>query len=690
MTDEDPSKYNLHLAVWDDNIDMLQYLLLQPSIVSSLETTDPQGNTPLLLAYRLGRTKAARMLLVTGAFSKARSPEGWEAVQIAGLSGNPDLIRTAVVEFLKETDNAFERRLPSLQTALGSIPDFTLRMSWEFSTWVPLLGNLLPSDTYSIHKRGTSLRLDTTLLGMNGLRWERGSVSLLLWGNDMPIPGAMYVLDNELKTAANARLAFTHPQDTHIQDWVRKLLTQKQKATDYWSRDTVLVPMYKTNLLSGLFGKVKSLAIGDDTPRGRISQNDGSTGNNNEEEGGGNGGNSSVPSSPVVTLAPNGKQLYEDVGIWSNCAVFEMKNLCVRDLTHPPLLNELKLTDWWKAEYSQQYTDEQAIKAENSLHQQQQQQANSSSNNSTKSNSSSSSSSSSGTSTLPNEPKLGIVAESEAPEKLLKPLHSLLKAIRLGKINESNAATTTSIEQVEGLMDDNDDWGSKRSSSSGSNGSTNSNNTNINPTRIYTFEEYFGFERPAPSLDQFLNPSSSSSSAATKKHTPSKKSRTHHHRKPRTHSHSSIDSYSSSEENDPTHHSHPHHHYAHTDGRLHKPTARMAVFKEENITQDDKSLDVKVYFAKDFPLTTEQFLPIAEVMARTGRHAANIRRFFSSKMPSNAGFPVRFTLPVFPAITATITFDFCDPYRSPQKSLFVVPSDYKMGAYIERGFIRQL
>ena len=45
--DTDISKYNLHLAIWDDNIDMLQYLLLQPNISSMLEVTDPQGNTPL-------------------------------------------------------------------------------------------------------------------------------------------------------------------------------------------------------------------------------------------------------------------------------------------------------------------------------------------------------------------------------------------------------------------------------------------------------------------------------------------------------------------------------------------------------------------------------------------------------------------------------------------------------------------
>lgn len=77
-------------------------------------------------------------------------------------------------------------------------------------------------------------------------------------------------------------------------------------------------------------------------------------------------------------------------------------------------------------------------------------------------------------------------------------------------------------------------------------------------------------------------------------------------------------------------------------------------------------------------------------MARTGRHAENVRRFFLSKFPQGAGFPVKFTLPVLPTITATITFEHCNTRRSPDKSLFEIPADYTMGAYVEKGWIRQL
>ena len=77
-------------------------------------------------------------------------------------------------------------------------------------------------------------------------------------------------------------------------------------------------------------------------------------------------------------------------------------------------------------------------------------------------------------------------------------------------------------------------------------------------------------------------------------------------------------------------------------------------------------------------------------MARTGSHAENFKRFFSRKMPVGAGFPVRFTIPVFPTITATVTFELCETRRAVPAALFEVPADFAVGAYVERGWIRQL
>ena len=237
-----------------------------PAFVLDVNALDAQGNSPLLLAYRLGRTQLARMLLAARCEPRIRSREGWEPMQVASLTANADLVRTAVVAYLAETDAAFSRRLPKLQARLAELPDFSLRMSWDFKTWVPLLGALLPSDTYAIYKRGGELRLDSTLLGMSGLRWERGSVSLLLKEG-----ARVYVLDNELKTAADARTAFTHPQDVQVQDWVRKLLCSTQKITDYWSRDARVTPVVRQGVLGSIAGFFGGGGAAAKEPRGRVT-----------------------------------------------------------------------------------------------------------------------------------------------------------------------------------------------------------------------------------------------------------------------------------------------------------------------------------------------------------------------------------------------------------------------------------
>ncbi len=554
-------------------------------------------------------------------------------------------MRTAVLAYLAETDAAFSRRLASMQANLESMPDFSLTMEWKFTSWIPLVSGLLPSDTLRIYKRGSSLRIDSTLLGMSGLRWERGNISLLLWGRDAPLPGAVRVLDHDTKTGADARLAFTRPKDQQVQDWVRKLLLQKQKVTDFWSRDVVIAPCLRVGLLGRFFGGGALPA-----PRGRVSDARAAGG------GGGWGATPPTPAAPedadeeaaeAVAAADDSRHVREDVGGWGLCEAYDMLNLCVRDTTRAPILAALPLEKWWKPEYSLQTSDEEAgahVAAAEAAE--------------------AAARSGGGGGGAPAAP----AAQPDEPEKLLRPLLLALRAIRSGRVHEGNAASAT-LEQLEGM------------------GFEDSENSKAGScVREVPFEHYFGVLREPP-------PASGGGGGGA--------------------------AAESGEEPPPCATA-----FVAGDGLLNAPLAAVAQERAEAVTTEDKTLDLKVregvapspplvflrrglrwrpapthpprtrlpqvFFSKNFPITVKQFLPIAEVLGRTSSHAANFKRFFRSKMPPGAGFPVRFTIPVFPTISATITAELCDTRRSPPASLFTVPPDYKMGAYVERGFIRQL
>lgn len=63
---------------------------------------------------------------------------------------------------------------------------------------VPLVSRVLPSDLCQIHKKGTSFRLDTTLVdfAMNDMKWERGEITFLFDGDAKP-PHSLIVMDNK-------------------------------------------------------------------------------------------------------------------------------------------------------------------------------------------------------------------------------------------------------------------------------------------------------------------------------------------------------------------------------------------------------------------------------------------------------------------------------------------------------------
>ena len=93
------------------------------------------------------------------------------------------------------------------------MPDFTMIMEWKFESWVPFVSALLPNDRLVLRKRGGSFRMDSTLLSFEGLKWKRGSISIMLPGPDAPRgAGEITFLDHDHRVMGTLKKDLLHPK----------------------------------------------------------------------------------------------------------------------------------------------------------------------------------------------------------------------------------------------------------------------------------------------------------------------------------------------------------------------------------------------------------------------------------------------------------------------------------------------
>jgi len=188
------SELPLHRSVWDDSPSNLQDLLkagqgkCQDGVSSEehhqgLEEKDRHGRTPLMLAVSLGRLECTRILLDAAANVNTEC-DGWTVVQEATATGDPELVQLVLDQRDRQRYSTRIGGIPDLLKKLKDAPDFYVEMTWEFTSWVPLVSRMCPSDTYRVYKRGSSVRVDTTLLGFDQNSWVRGSRSYIFTGTN--------------------------------------------------------------------------------------------------------------------------------------------------------------------------------------------------------------------------------------------------------------------------------------------------------------------------------------------------------------------------------------------------------------------------------------------------------------------------------------------------------------------------
>ncbi|XP_049538970.1 ankyrin repeat domain-containing protein 13D isoform X1 [Anopheles darlingi] len=186
--------FPIHWHVWNNDYQELQQAINEKK--HDLEKLDPRGRTPLMLAVKLCHLECVKALLAAKCNANVEC-DGWSVVQEAVCSGDPNIV-TAILE-VRDLQRHIKRvsHVPQLLQHLQDTPDFYVEMKWEFTSWVPLMSRVCPSDTYKVYKRGSNVRIDTTLLGFDSASsWQRGNRSYI-YKATQPNSASMIEIDHD-------------------------------------------------------------------------------------------------------------------------------------------------------------------------------------------------------------------------------------------------------------------------------------------------------------------------------------------------------------------------------------------------------------------------------------------------------------------------------------------------------------
>merc|ERR1719197_1199857 len=156
---------------------------------------DRHGNTALHIAVHLLDFDAVELLIAHGASCNVKSSAHWRPMPICRSTGSVRMTKRLGDAAYVELGSMYRARLPSLFKSLRDLDDFSLVIDWKFKSWVPLTGRFCPQDRCVVRKYGSSLRLDFTLIGFEGMKWQYGSLSAIFSGEDTSTPGQLAVVN---------------------------------------------------------------------------------------------------------------------------------------------------------------------------------------------------------------------------------------------------------------------------------------------------------------------------------------------------------------------------------------------------------------------------------------------------------------------------------------------------------------
>jgi hypothetical protein len=111
-----------------------------------------------------------------------------------------------------------------------------------------------------------------------------------------------------------------------------------------------------------------------------------------------------------------------------------------------------------------------------------------------------------------------------------------------------------------------------------------------------------------------------------------------------------------------------------------KGKIKPLLYQNELLIPKEKSFKCTVHLSKDFPLKPQSVIPIIDALSPSLPKLEKLKEIFQS-IPENQ-FPVKTEIPIFPTVTATITFEKYSPLSQVDDTTFAVPTDYQMSTQI--------
>ena len=207
------SLYPLHECVFNGDVGKLSGLIrIVEKQAGDIGLSDPHGNTPLHLAVMLGRKELVHLLLAHDAPVKVKNKAGWSPLAEAISYGDRQTIANLLRKLKQQSRDRLRKRKPEMVESLKRLGDFAVDLKWDFTSWIPLISKILPSDVCKITKKGANVRLDTTLVDFTEMKWERGDITFLYRGHAASSSNALLVLDNKLKVFQKVRTEESEPE----------------------------------------------------------------------------------------------------------------------------------------------------------------------------------------------------------------------------------------------------------------------------------------------------------------------------------------------------------------------------------------------------------------------------------------------------------------------------------------------